>query len=359
MEPLKSRIAREIGTPAMVVDLDIVDRNIARAQAICDARGIANRPHIKTHKSPLFARMQRDAGAKGLTCQKLGEAEVMVDAGFEDIFISYNLLGDEKMARLAALIGKARMSVAADNPTVVAELAKAAALAERDLFVLVECDTGRKRAGAETPAEAIVLARQIAATPGLNFDGLMIYPPENGAPVTNTFLKETIAGLHAEGIVVSRISSGGTPNLMTLGSIEGQTEHRAGTSIFNDRMMIAAGFATLADCALSIYTTVVSRAGVERGILDAGSKVFTTDTGWGLKGHGFILEHPEAELARFAEEHGFLDLARCNDRPKVGDVVRVVPNHVCPVVNVVGEMVLVRGDEIVERISIEARGKLI
>lgn len=359
MEPLKTRIAREFGTPAMVVDLDIVDRNITRVQALCDAKGVINRPHIKTHKSVAMAVAQRDAGARGITCQKLGEAEVMADAGLDDIFISYNLLGDEKMARLAALMHKARMSVAADNPVVVDHLAEAAARAGSDLFVLVECDTGRKRAGVETPAEAIALARAIAGKPGLVFEGLMLYPPEDGGATTNAFVAEVRAGLREHGIEISRISSGGTPNLLTLGIINGQSEHRAGTSIYNDRMMMAAGFATSDDCALRIYTTVVSRAGPERGILDGGSKVFTTETGWGLDGHGLILEHPEARLARFAEEHGFLDLSRCNDRPKVGDVVRVIPNHVCPVVNVVGEMILVRGDEIIGRADIEARGKLI
>ena len=358
MEPLKSRIVREIGTPALVVDLDIVQRNIARVQALCDAKGIANRPHIKTHKSVLLAKMQRDAGAKGITCQKIGEAEAMVAGGLDDIFISYNLLGEEKMARLAALMDKARVSVAADNTSVVDALATAAARAGRDLFVLVECDTGRKRAGVETVGEAIALAHYIASKPGLVFDGLMLYPPEDGADVTNAFVAEVRAGLSETGLSIRVISSGGTPNLLTLGAIAGQTEHRAGTSIFNDRMMMAAGFATLNECALVIYTTVVSRGGPERGILDAGSKVFTADTGWGLKGHGFILEHPEAEVARFAEEHGFLDLSRCNDRPEVGDVVRVIPNRVCPVVNVVGSLVLVRGEDIIECIEVEARGKL-
>lgn len=358
METLKSRIAREIGTPALVVDLDVVERNIARVQAMCDARGILNRPHIKTHKSVMLAKMQRDAGAVGITCQKIGEAEAFAEGGFDDIFITYNLLGEEKMARLAALMGKARMRVAADNTTVVDDLAAAAAIAGRDLHVVVECDTGRKRAGVETPEEAIALARYIAGKPGLVFEGLMLYPPEDGAGITNAFVAKVRAALAADGIGIGVISSGGTPNLSSLGTIDGQTEHRAGTSIFNDRMMMAAGVATLEDCALRIYTRVVSRGGPERGILDAGSKVFTTDTGWGLKGYGFILEHPEAEVARFAEEHGFLDLSRCNDRPKVGDIMRVVPNHVCPVVNVVGELVLVRGDEIIGTSAVEARGRL-
>ncbi len=355
---LKTKIAREIGTPALVVDLDVVERNIAKTQSLCDAVGVANRPHIKTHKSTRLMQMQIDAGAKGITCQKLGEAEVMAEGGATDIFISYNLLGDEKMARLARLMQDAEMTVAADNPLVISELAKAAAMAGRELRVRIECDTGRKRAGVETTAEAIALGRMIAATPGLKLAGLMVYPPENAADVTNAFVAEVKKALAVDGITFEELSSGGTPNLLNLGSLHGQTEHRAGTSIFNDRMMMAAGFASQEECALTVYTTVVSRGGPERGILDAGSKTLTTETGWDLKGHGLILEHPEAMIARFAEEHGMLDLSRCNDRPQVGEVVRVIPNHICPVVNVVGELVYVRGDEIIGTEDVAARGKL-
>ena len=150
--PLAAKIARDYGTPVAVIDMDRVERNIARIQAACDAAGVANRPHIKTHKSPMLARLQIAAGAKGITCQKLGEAEVMAEAGIDDILISYNLIGDEKMARLAALQAKASMTVAADNSVVIAGLTYAAALSGRPLSVVVECDTGRKRAGVETPA---------------------------------------------------------------------------------------------------------------------------------------------------------------------------------------------------------------
>ncbi len=314
--PLAAKIAREYGTPVAVIDMDRVERNIARIQAACDAAGVANRPHIKTHKSPMLAAMQIKAGAKGITCQKLGEAEVMAEAGIDDILISYNLLGDEKMARLGALQAKANMTVAADNSVVIAGLPQAAAASGRPLSVVVECDTGRKRAGVETPAEAIALAREIAASKGLS------------------------------------------PNLKNVGKLKGATEHRPGTYIYNDRMQVAAGVASWDDCALNIYSTVVSRAGPDRGILDAGSKTLTSDTGGGLDGHGLILEHPEARIARFAEEHGFLDLIRSNTRPNVGDVVRIVPNHVCVVVNMMDEVVMVRGDEIIGTLQVAARGKL-
>jgi len=357
IQALKEEVARRFGTPAVVIDLDVVERNIARVQALCDAAGVANRPHIKTHKSPVIAAMQRDAGARGITCQKIGEAEVMAEAGHDDILISYNILGEEKLNRLGRLLAVAKVTVAADNPVVVAGLPQAAAIAGRDLDVVVECDTGRKRAGVETVAEAVALAKDIASRPGLSFAGFMLYPPEDAMAETQAFLNAAVAGVRELGLEPRVVSSGGTPNLLNLGKINGVTEHRAGTSVFNDRMMLAAGVARLEDCALTVYATVVSRAGAERGILDAGSKTLTSDTG-GLEGHGLILEHPQARIARFAEEHGFLDLAGCNDRPQIGDVVRIVPNHVCVVVNMVDRLVTVRGDRIVGEIPVAARGRL-
>src|SRR5437588_2094033 len=355
--PLAAKIAREYGTPGAVIGMDRVERNIARIQAACDAAGVANRPHIKTHKSPMLAKMQVAAGAKGITCQKLGEAEVMAEAGIDDILISYNLIGDEKMARLAALQAKANMTVAADNSTVISGLPQAASASGRPLSVVVECDTGRKRAGVETPGEAIALAREIAASEGLVFAGFMLYPTETGWSEAQKFFDEALAGVRAHGLDATIVSTGGSPNLKNLGKLKGATEHRPGTYIYNDRMQVAAGVAGWDDCALNIYSTVVSRAAPERGILDAGSKTLTTDTG-GLDGHGLILEHPEAKIARFAEEHGFLDLSRSNTRPNVGDVVRVVPNHVCVVVNMMDDVVMVRRHDIIGTLPIAARGKL-
>jgi D-serine deaminase-like pyridoxal phosphate-dependent protein len=355
---LAARIAREYGTPCAVIDMDRVERNIARIQAACDAAGLANRPHIKTHKSPALAKLQIAAGAKGITCQKLGEAEVMAEAGIDDILISYNLIGEEKMARLGALQAKASVTVAADNATVIAGLPQAARASGRPLSIVVECDTGRKRAGVETPAEAIALAHQIASLDGLNFAGFMLYPTETGWAEAQKFFDAALAGVRAHGLDAKLVSTGGTPNLKNLGQLNGATEHRPGTYIYNDRMQVKAGVATWDDCALHIYSTVVSRAGPERGILDAGSKTLTSDPGGGLDGFGLILEYPEARIARFAEEHGFLDLGRSNTRPAVGDVVRIVPNHVCVVVNMMDEVVMVRGDEILGTLPVAARGKL-
>jgi D-serine deaminase-like pyridoxal phosphate-dependent protein len=248
--------------------------------------------------------------------------------------------------------------VAADNPVVIAGLPQAARVSGRPLSVVIECDTGRKRAGVETPAEAVTLALSIAASKGLTFAGFMLYPTETGWSEAQEFFDAALAGVRAHGLDAQIVSTGGTPNLKNLGKLKGATEHRPGTYIYNDRMQVAAGVASWDDCALSIYSTVVSRAGADRGILDAGSKTLTSDTGGGLDGHGLILEHPEARIARFAEEHGFLDLTRSNTRPDVGDVVRIVPNHVCVVVNMMDELVMVRGEEIIGTLPVAARGKL-
>ena len=355
---LKTAIIENFGTPCPVIDLDIVERNIARVQNLCDAAGVANRPHIKTHKSPIIAKMQIAAGALGITCQKLGEAEVMADAGITDIIIATNLLGAARSGRLATLQGRVALKVCADNPVSLAAYAQAASQAGRIMDVMIECDTGQKRAGVETPQEAIALAQMIRDEDWLNFAGLLFYPPLDGWPRTQTFFDETRAGLASLGITPEIVSTGGTPNLVNIGKLNGTTEHRAGTCVFNDMMMVEAEVATLDDCAFQVFTSVVSRAGDERGILDAGSKTLTSDTG-GLDGFGRVLEHPNARIHKFAEEHGFLDLTRCNDKPSVGDIVRVIPNHVCVAVNMVDQLIAVRDNKIIDVIPVAARGMLV
>src|SRR6201994_2717197 len=217
---LAAQIARDYGTPAAVIDMDRVERNIARIQATCDAAGVANRPHIKTHTSPRLAKRQIAAGARGITCQKLGEAEVMAEAGIDDILISYNLIGDEKMARLAALQARANVTVAADNSVVIAGLPQAAAMSGRPLSVVVECDTGRKRAGVETPAEAIALAREISASPGLTFAGFMLYPTETGWAEAQKFFDEALAGVREHGLDAAMVSTGGAAKMENGGRLK-------------------------------------------------------------------------------------------------------------------------------------------
>ena len=354
---LKNDITKRFGTPCAVIDLNIVDKNISRLQALCDDARVANRPHIKTHKSSVLAQRQLDAGAEGVTCQKLGEAEIMAEAGIKDILIATNIIGAARSGRLAALQRRTPLKVCADNPFSVNLYADAGREAERPVIVVIECDTGQKRAGVVTPKDAgfsKICARQSV----VKFGGLMFYPPVDGWPATQQFLDKTRKGLANLGLSPKIVSTGGTPNLKNIGNLDGATEHRSGTSIFNDRMMMAAGAANITDCALTIYTSLVSRAEDTRGILDAGSKTFTPDTG-GLDGFGLILEHPKARIHKMAEEHGFLDVSNCETKPSIGDILRVIPNHVCVVVNMFDQLVGVRDNSVVEILPVAARGRLV
>ena len=231
-EKLKQDIIQKFGTPCAVIDLDIVDRNIAHLQALCDKAKLANRPHIKTHKSPLLALRQLEAGATGITCQKLGEAEVMFRAGITDILIATNIIGAAKSGKLAALLRDVSLQVCADNPISLDAYAEAGRAAGRPVTVVIECDTGQKRAGVVTPNEAVALAKIVQRDPWLEFGGLMFYPPLDGWPVTQEFFDTTQAGLSSLSLAPKIISTGGTPNLKHLGLLDGATEHRSGTSIF-------------------------------------------------------------------------------------------------------------------------------
>jgi len=307
LNTLKTDVIENFGTPCAVIDLDVVERNIANAQSLCTNAGLANRPHIKTHKSPLLAQMQIDAGARGITCQKLGEAEVMANAGITDIIIATNLLGAARSGKLAGLQKRIPLKVCADNLVSLSHYAQAAV---------------------------------------------------GSWPETQLFYDEIKTKLDVIGLKPAIVSTGGTPNFIHLGKLDGATEHRAGTCIFNDLMMIDAGVATLEDCAFQIYTSVVSRANPQRGILDAGSKTLTSDLG-GLDGHGKIAEHPGARIHKLSEEHGFLDLSQCSAKPEVGDIVRVIPNHVCVSVNMFEQLVAVRAGKIEQIIPVAGRGKLV
>ncbi len=358
LDSLKSSIISQFGTPCAVIDLDIIKKNILRAQKICDVAGVANRPHIKTHKSPLLAKMQIDAGARGITCQKLGEAEVMAEAGIDDILIATNILGAAKSGRLANLQKRLPLKVCADNQISLREYSIAAKAANRPLDVLIECDTGQKRAGVEEPKEAARLIQLILKDNWLKFTGLLYYPLLNGWEDTQVFHNSLTKMLDDLKVEAKIISTGGTPNFANIGKLTGATEHRAGTCIFNDMMMVEDGFAQITDCAFRVFTSVVSRANDDRGILDAGSKTLTSDTG-GLQGYGYITEYPEAKIIKFSEEHGFLNLSDCTKKPTVGEIVSVVPNHVCVAVNMVDQLVVVQNKRVVKTIPVAARGMLV
>ncbi len=341
-------------TPVVTIDLDIMEANIRRLQAYCDAHGIANRPHIKTHKIPAIARRQLDGGAVGINCQKLGEVAVMLDAGIEDILLTYNILGEAKTDRLRTLATRARgrLSVVCDNAIVAHQLSGAFADAVEPLRVLVECDTGLGRNGVRTPAEALELAQTVARLPGLRFEGLMTYPIMQD---TGPFFEATLTKLERAGLPAAVVSTGGTPVYTRAHEVSGVTEHRAGTYVFNDRAMVAAGVATWDDCAMRIRTTVVSRPTPTRAIIDAGSKTLSSDL-QGQTGYGRIVEYSEAKITRLNEEHGYVDLTACPTRPEVGEVVSVIPNHACAVTNLHEQLIGVRRGRVEVVWDVAARG---
>lgn len=339
-------------TPVPVVDMDRMEANIARLQTYLDQHKIANRPHIKTHKIPEIARMQMEAGAVGITCQKVSEAEVMADAGFNDIFIPYNIIGESKLQRLMRLAARLRLSVTADSAFTVYGLSKAAQQAGLTLSVLIECDTGAKRCGVQTPQQAAELARLIGSLPGLHFGGLMTYPTNEHL---DGFVRETRSLLQGDGLPIEQVSGGGTPCMWEAHTHPELTEHRAGIYVYGDRLSLRSGAVTLDTCALRIFATVVSRPTPERGILDAGSKTLSSDL-HGLDGHGYICEYPQAKIYALSEEHGHVDFSASARKPEIGERVSIIPNHCCTVTSLFDQMIGARRDQVEAIWQIPARG---
>ena len=263
-----------------------------------------------------------------------------------------------KIARLAALADRVTLSVTCDNATVLAGYAATFTAPNKPLTVLVECDTGAKRCGVQTPEEAVALAQAIAAAPGLSFGGLMTYPPRDGEAATNAWLTAARTALTEAGLPPPVISAGGSPGLYRAHLVTVVTEHRPGTYIYCDRMQVAFGLGSWDDCALTVLATVVSRPTETRAILDSGSKALAADL-CPLPGHGRITAYPDAVITGLSEEHGHVDLSACEDRPAVGERVRVIPNHACVVTNLFDRVHLIRGNMVEELANVTSRGKLV
>ncbi len=344
----------DIETPAFVIDEACVLNNIRTFQAHCDAQGLKLRPHIKTHKSIRFARAQIEAGAVGINCQKIGEAEIMADGGLDDILITFNILGASKLRRLRALAEKVTLHVVADNAVVVKGLSEAFADAGKPLRVLVECDTGAARCGVQSPDAAVALAELIENSPGLVFEGLLTYPPVGGQADVVEFMTTAKSALSDRGIACPVISSGGSPDMWQAETGGVITEYRIGTYVYNDRSLVARGTCTWDDCAGQVLATVVSRPTNTRAVIDAGSKALTSDL-LGLEGHGHVIGHPGASVIGLSEEHGVLQVPQ--DSPlAIGDRIRIVPNHVCVVANMFDTAWLQTEAGVCEKLKTDARG---
>ena len=357
-------------------------------QARADDAGVKLRPHIKTHKSVAIAKLQRASGASGITVAKVSEAEVFAAAGFEDIRIAYCVVGADKIRRVSDVAQLARTSFCVDT---VAGAEQASAVLEHvgvEVDVLIEVDTGQGRTGVPwDDDEALVeLAKRVDALPGIRLIGLLThggfgyYGPKDGETSEQALRRAAVeeqdrvsraAGvLRDAGYPPEEVSIGSTPTLRFLGRDKDAelrfTEVRPGNYVFHDCTQVGLGVAAWKDCALSVLTTVVSRRrdhdGTERVYLDAGKKVLTSDTAFGFPGYGQILYNartmvplPHAEIVGLSEEHAWVKV-RGGSTLDVGDRVRVVPNHACVVANMLTELHVVDGEDVVGLWSVDARG---
>jgi D-serine deaminase-like pyridoxal phosphate-dependent protein len=364
---------QSLDTPLIAVDLDVLQRNIAEMSALAASYDVALRPHAKTHKSPHIARMQIEAGAVGLTCAKLGEAEVLVDqAGVTDMLIAYPIVGDIKVQRLLHLLDRARVTVAVDTHQAAAALAEAIAVNDRILDVYLEVNTGQDRAGARAGQEAVELAVTISRMPGLRLAGVITHEGHAGfsdpdliatvAENAGQALVDTAERIRMQGIEVAHVSVGSTPASWFTPRVPGITEMRPGTYVFHDNNAFRHGRIGPDRCAARVVSTVVSRpAGHRKGDraeIDAGSKALALDPSSSHPGHGYIVGHPGAIIARLSEEHGVVTLSPDERGFEVGDQVEIIPNHICPAVNLTDELVIVRDGNVVDHWPVAARGKV-
>lgn len=369
-----ARIA-DLDTPSVLVDLDVLERNIGEMAELARAAGVALRPHIKTHKTPEIARMQLEAGAVGVTCAKIGEAEALADAGLADFLIAHPLVTAQKARRLAELARRPGVEVAtiADSPEGVAALSAAFAGEPFLLDVLVKVDTGLARVGVAPGEPTLALARRIAAAPGLRFAGVCAhegYSYAHSDPAARDaatrrgveLLVATARELERAGLRAERVSVGSTPGAKAALGVPGVTEVRPGNYAFYDAMQVGLGVVPVERCALSVLVTVVSHAARDRAVVDGGSKTFTSDKGVhgmsGASNYGLIPAHPDVTLHALSEEHGWLRLDPAGGDVAIGEQLRVIPIHSCPVANLAEELVVVRGDTVVDRWGVAAAGRV-
>lgn len=362
-------LVAELETPAVVVDLDIVERNLSRMADYCRAKNIRLRPHAKTHKIPALAKWQLEKGAQGITVAKIGEAEVMVDAGITDILIAYPVFGGGKAEKLAELATRADLIVALDSLEVAEAISREAKRRSAKLGILVEIDVGFRRCGIANEDEVLVLAQKVDALPNLEFNGLMFFPGHFQVPEqeraamrvgVNDLLTRVQNKIKQSGLPLTTVSGGSTPTALESHLFIGVNETRPGMYIFNDRTMVGIGVAQEEDCALSVITTVVSTSVSGVAIIDAGSKTLSSDRypiGDG-KGYGLIKGDQEPVLEKLSEEHGHLSISHSTRKYRVGQRLTVIPNHVCSTINMHNQIYGVRGDQVETVWEVAGRGKV-
>jgi D-serine deaminase-like pyridoxal phosphate-dependent protein len=353
-----------LDTPAMLVDLDIAEANIASMAAFARRAGLALRPHVKTHKSLAMARRQLDAGAVGLCVATVSEAEVFA-AAEADLTLAYPVVGVRKLARLAEVCRVVPVTLVADSAPVIDGYVEVARRAHRTLAVLVEVDTGMRRVGA-SPAAVPDLVRLVSKSPGLDFAGLLTHAGhahdavgqlgiEQVARAEAKIMGDVRADLEQAGHEVRVVSAGSSLTARYLTAADGITEIRPGTYVYNDLRTLACWSCTAEEIAVTMAATVVSTGdgddGRARVTVDAGSKTLTM-TNDAVYGYGHVAGRPDATVARLSEEHGVLAVA--GPSPALGDLVRILPVHVCVWSDLQPEVYGTRHGEIVERIRVDA-----
>lgn len=359
----------ELDTPALLIDLDIMERNLRRVAEYTATHGLRLRPHAKTHKVPAIGRMQLASGAVGLTVAKVSEAEVMLGAQPPDLLIAYPIVGQAKCERLMSIAKKTHVTVALDSLIAAQQLSEAAQQARVKLGILAEVDVGLGRVGLAPGQELLQLAQSIEQLPSLSFEGIAFFPGhirpsvehgEDALRQLGQLIQSLLADFERAGIEVRVVSGGSTPTLFHSHTLPGLNEIRPGTYVYNDMNTVTSGECRLADCAVSILTSVVSTAKQGRMIVDGGSKTFSSDRLIGSKAvtFGRVVEAPDSVFYNLNEEHGFVDIRQADRTFTVGDQVRIIPNHVCPAVNLHERVYGIRNDEVEQIWQVEGRGKL-
>lgn len=353
---------REIDTPALLIDILAMERNITKMADFARKQGIGLRPYIKTHKSTILAKKQLAAGAIGIGCAKLGEAEVMAEAGIRDILLGNQIIGSEKIARLMNLARQADVIVAVDNRQNVHELSAAAETMGVKVRILVEVDIGLHRCGVKAGEAALSIAKYIDTAPGLEFLGFMGYeghlqqlagPDERAKRVKEEvgWLTKTAEMARAAGLRVEIVSAGGTVTYEETGMLPGITEIQPGTYIFMDSNYYPRlpGF----ERALTVLATVISHPEDNYVVIDAGSKSLSLESGLPE-----VKDLPSAKLVKFWEEHGKIELTEPSPKLKVGDKIEVFPSHVCTTINLHDRYFAIKNERVEAIWEVDARGKL-
>lgn len=355
-------------TPAILIDAPTVRRNLQRLADYAKAHNLNLRPHTKTHKSTSLARFQIEHGAGGLTVAKVGEAQVMSHVA-DDVLMAYPAVDPWRCSGLARLAQSITVRVAIDSRNAADALSAAAGIAKSTIGILIDLDVGLHRTGVQSPGDALDLAQVVSKKHNLRLDGLFFYPGHIRGPnspdqkdrldAVNALVSEALDLFGRSGLSTSIVSGGSTPTAYQSHLIRGVTEIRPGTYVFNDMNSVGYGVATLDDCAARVIATVVSTAVPDQVVIDAGSKTLTSDRCGPNpdSGHGYIVEYPEAKIVKLTEEHGQVDVSKCTRRPKVGNQVTIIPNHICPCMNL-QDFAFWQEGEHTTYLPIEARGKV-